>query len=191
MKKLTFLTFILLYVSSLFSQETTGLEKSIWGIQVGINPLGIHNESRLTNDISLRREIGFGFGLSGDDWAVMTQLMLEPRYYYNLKRRSSKNKQIRNNSGNYLSLNMNHLSGNLSIKSEGVEVFPAISIIPMYGLRRNIGKNFNFEFAFGLGYGWTFKEYTGVDFITNETYTSKKTEQGVSLGLRLSVGYVF
>jgi|SRR5574344_234223 hypothetical protein len=191
MRKLTLLAFLLFYASSVFSQETIGLEKSIWGFQVGINPLGIHNESRLTNEISLRSEIGFGFGFSGDSWAIMPQLMLEPRYYYNLKRRSGKDKQIRNNSGNYLSLNVNYLSGNLSIKSEGVDVYPGISIIPMYGLRRNIGKNFNFEFAFGAGYGWTFKEYTGVDYITSETYTEKVTEHGVSLGLRLSVGYIF
>lgn len=190
MRKLTFLTLLLLSTSNLFSQESD-LEKSIWGIQVGINPLGIHNESRLAKDISLRSEIGFGFGFSGNSWAVMPQLMLEPRYYYNLNRRNKKNKQTRNNCGNYLSLNLNYLSGELSVKSEDIEVYPNISVIPMYGLRRNIGQNFNFEFAFGIGYGWTFKKYTGVDYITKETYTEKQVEQGVSLGLRLAIGYVF
>ena len=190
MRKLIFLTLLLLCTSILFSQDIE-LEKSIWGIQVGVNPLGIHNESRLAKDISLRSEIGFGFGFSGNSWAVMPQLMLEPRYYYNLNRRSKKSKQTRNNSGNYLSINLNYLSGNLSIKSEDVEVYPNISVIPMYGLRRNIGHNFNFEFAFGIGYGWTFKEYTGVDYITNENYTEKQVEEGISLGLRLAIGYAF
>ncbi|MFV0553527.1 MAG: hypothetical protein ACK5LR_02370 [Mangrovibacterium sp.] len=191
MKKLTFVTFLLLYASALFSQETTSVEKSIWGVQIGINPIGVYNESRLTNDISLRSEVGFGYGFSDDYWAVLPQLMVEPRYYYNLNRRSGKNKQIRNNSGNYLSLNASYLSGDLAIKSEGVVVHPSISIIPMYGLRRNMGAHFNFEFACGLGYGWTFKDYTSTNLLTQESYSVKETDKGITFGIRLAVGLVF
>lgn len=192
MKRITFLSLTLLTIccSTLLSQERN-LEKGIWGIQIGINPLGIHNESRLANSISLRSEIGFGFGFSGDSWAIMPQIILEPRYYYNIKRRSNHNKQTRNNSGNYLSINLNYLSGDLSVTSNDIYVYPTAHIIPMYGLRRNIGKNFNFEFAFGVGYGWTFEEYTGVNYDTNETYIESNTTTGVAYGLRLAIGYIF
>ncbi len=188
MKKVILISVLTLFFTDVISQE---VEKSIWGVQMGIHPLSGYNEFKVNNSISLRSEIGFGFGWSGGDWAVMPTLIVEPRYYYNLKRRQKLNKQIRNNSGNYLSAALGYTNGKLAISSQGVEVHSTFNIIPMYGLRRNIGNDFNFEFAFGIGYGWTFKDYTSTYYGTSQTFNVKETEGGIAYGLRLSIGYVF
>ncbi len=179
--------FVLLAFMKAYGQEAS-VEKSLWGVQVGIHPLSVHNESKLSESLSLRSELGFGFGFSGDSWAVMPEAVVEPRLYYNLKRRMKLGKQIENNSGNYLSLLAGYTLGDAAINSEDVKVYSSFSLIPMYGLRRNMGAHFNFEFAIGLGYGWVFKEDT---YSYAGNYTVKKTEHGLMYGMRLAIGYVF
>lgn len=45
--------------------QAEGVDKSIWGIQLGIYPILLYNEHRLSNSIALRSEIGFSYGWSG------------------------------------------------------------------------------------------------------------------------------
>jgi hypothetical protein len=173
--------------------QSVSVEKSIWGVQMGISPLSFYNESKLSNSIALRSELSLGFAWdSGDSfqWAVVPYAVVEPRYYYNLKRRNNKGKRIDGNSGNYLSLNFGYNS-DFIISSSDVTLFPGISMIPMYGIRRNIGQRFNFEFAFGLGYQWQYKHFERFNFQTNTPYTYSYTEQGAIVGLRLAIGYKF
>lgn len=178
--------------------QEASVENSIWGVQLGIYPISAYNEFKLTNTIALRSEVGFSFGWSSSSriggsskWAVTPDVNVEPRYYYNLNRRSNLEKRTENNSGNYLSVNFGYGAGNLAITSKYTEVYPTIHVIPMYGLRRNIGKKFNFEFAFGVGYNWTYKDYNYVNFVTGKTQSFKETVGEVTLGIRLAIGYVF
>jgi hypothetical protein len=71
--------FSLLFLTKITAQNTS-VEKSVWGIQLGIHPLSVYNELKLTNSIALRSELGFGFSVSGDQWAVVPTIIVEPRY---------------------------------------------------------------------------------------------------------------
>nr|WP_320023401.1 hypothetical protein [uncultured Draconibacterium sp.] len=182
----------ILFVPKGHAQEVS-VEKNLWGVQTLIFPLSVYNETKLTTNIALRSELAWGFGWSGNGsyidnsvkWAVSPYLGIEPRCYYNLYRRNQKEKRIDGNSGNYLSLYTGFQPG-FGITSKNVDIYPAISIMPMYGLRRNIGKHFNFEFAFGFGYNWTFQNYTSA---TGKKYSN--TVGDTTLGLRLALGYIF
>ncbi len=197
MKRIIFTLIFFTAFFKMIAQEPS-VENSIWGIQLGVYPISMYNELKITNSISLRSEIGFSYawtssnGINGSNqWAVTPDINIEPRYYYNLKRRNSLEKRIDNNSGNYLSLNLGYCAGNLAIKSKNTDVNSSIHIIPMYGLRRNIGKRFNSEFAIGIGYSRVFKEYHYVDYITQQPNSYKYSESGVTYGIRLAIGYCY
>ncbi len=192
MKYLISIILIICLCTTKGNAQEVSVEESIWGIQALMLPLSVYNESKLTNNIALRSELAWGFSWSGggyfdnsSQWEVIPYLNVEPRYYYNLNRRNKKEKRIDNNSGNYLSLFTCFQPG-LGITSKNVELFPAIYIIPTYGLRRNMGKHFNFEIAFGVGYGWKFEKFT---YPNGETY--RNTDSGVLSNFRLAFGYIF
>ena len=190
---------ILLTIFALFvfifsgkAQEAT-VEKSIWGVYIGINPLGIYNETGLTESIALRSELGFGFAWGSSAtyidnssyWAVMPVVMVEPRYYYNLNKRLNKGRRIEGNSGNFLALSVG-IQPDFGFTSDNVDLNKEFYVIPSWGIRRSIGQSFSFETAIGLGYAWSFNEYI--------LYTGEKvstTDGGVSVGFRLGFGYWF
>ncbi|GAF02446.1 hypothetical protein [Saccharicrinis fermentans] len=178
--------------------QENNLENNLFGIQIGIYPLSVYNEYRINRALVLRSELGFsyawvgGTGIDGSDqWALTPDVVLEPRLYYNINRRISKEKRIDGNSGNYLAVHLGYRIGELAIRSKNITVFPSFSVLPMYGLRRNLGKHFNFEFAFGIGHSWTFQEFDYVDYMTSETETYKGTNSELVYGLRLAFGFIF
>jgi hypothetical protein len=188
---LTVLT-LCVFIFSGNAQEAS-VEKSIWGIQAGLHPLGIYNETGLTESIVLRSELGFGFAWSSSGglfdnstaWAVMPVVIVEPRYYYNLNRRLNKGRRIEGNSGNFLALSVG-IQPDFGFTSDNVDLDKEFHVIPMWGIRRGIGNSFSFETSIGLGYGWSFDEYT---LYTGERIST--TDSGVVLGLRLALGYWF
>lgn len=189
-QQLLILTTLLLPIN-LFAQ-TNSVEKNIWGVQVGIYPLSFYNEVKLSNNIALRSELWMGFGWSGNGynynssyWEILPYIQVEPRWYYNLERRASKAKQTKVNSGNYLSLQIGSQPG-FGKTSDNVTLHPSVYIAPMYGLRREIGKNFNFETGLGYLYGWQFETYSSLNGITQHNTTTIS-----SLNFRLSIGYNF
>jgi len=196
MKQLTLLFLLLLPFVKSFAQDTS-VEKSLWGVQMGVHPLSFYNETALSNSITLRSELGFGFAYSSssisgtEQWAVVPTVIVEPRYYYNLNRRTRLKKRTDWNSGNYLSLNLGYELGAFAITSKDTEVFSSVHLIPMYGFRRNMGAKFNFEMAFGIGGAWTFEDYVLTDYNTQKPITVNETDFDVAYGLRLAIGYVF
>lgn len=175
--------------------QNTEVEKSIWGIQIGpFHPLLAYNESKLKTQFALRSEISFTYAYMDNGfeslWALSPYVNLEPRYYYNLKRRVAKEKAINNNAGNYLSVCFTGQPGLDISNRKDVDIYPSISIIPSYGLKRNIGNHFNFECSFGYGLAWVFQkyEYKKPD---NSIETHKNTERTQVFNLRLAIGYVF
>jgi hypothetical protein len=185
MKRLILFLLILNTFTINGNAQEASVEKSLWGIQVGLHPLSIYNESRLIDNIALRCELGFGFGWLSTQWAILPVMVIEPRYYYNLKRRMGKDKRTDGNSGNFLSLYTGVEPG-IGISSKDVDLFPSVIILPMYGLRRNIGKHFNFETAFGVGYSWTFENHK----LANGK-KKRNTEGGTTYGIRIALGYKF
>jgi len=186
MKKLS-LIFLLCGLTSLAKAQTTSVEKTVFGIQTGLIGIWAHNETRLTNQIALRSEIGFDAGFFGGSnkktsFLFVPSITLEPRWYYNLNKRKSKSKNIENNSGNFVTLKTTFIPDWFLVSNDDdITVVNQLSIIPKWGMRRNIGKHFNYELGFGIGYRYLFYKSAG--------YAENDGEVAVDLHVR--IGYKF
>ena len=168
--------------------QDASVEKSTYGIQAGILGIWAHREVKLTNEIALRAEIGMDAGFFGGSFYpkngyLMTPVItFEPRWYYNLDKRVSKSKNISGNSGNFLTLQTSYHPNWFVISNyDNIEIANQISIIPTWGLKRNIGKHFTYETGIGIGYRYIFAKSVG--------YLENQSETALNLHLRL--GYRF
>lgn len=175
-------------LASMARSQQTSAEKSTSGIQTGVLGVWIHNESRLSNYFALRSEIGFDTEFFGGSFYDKTGILitpvitLEPRWYYNLNKRVEKGRRIDGNSGNFVSLKSSYHPDWFVISNYiNVGIISNISIIPTWGIRRNMGKHFNFEAGFGIGYQYYFAKSVG--------FSANEGEAIVNLHLRL--GYRF
>lgn len=187
MKRLLF-SIILSSYSLLSYAQTASVEKSVYGIQTGLLGLWGHNEVKMGKQLVLRSELGFDSGIWGGDYYEKTGFLLtpilrvEPKWYYNLNKRVKKNKRIDGNSGNFLSLQTSYHPDWFVISNyDDIHVISDISIIPSWGIRRNIGKHFNYETGIGLGYRYIFAKNAG--------YT--KNESSIAGNWHLRIGYKF
>ncbi|WP_160114678.1 hypothetical protein [Aquimarina sp. AU474] len=152
MIKLVFV--FLLVMSSYFgfsqnAKDDVSVEKSVFGIQIGLLGIWAHNELKLSNQVALRSEIGLG-GVNTAN--IVPILALEPRWYYNLNERADKNKRIDGNSGNYFSLRASyHFRTALEAEDNDVN---RMFMAPTWGIRRNLGDHFNYEVGVGGGLGY-------------------------------------
>lgn len=157
MKK-TLLLAMLCGLSFIANAQEASVEKSIFGIQTGFLGVWLHNEARLSGNIALRSELGFDGGLSASrsssiDLILIPVLNLEPRWYYNLQKRSGASKNTEGNSGNFLSLKTSFYPDWFVISThDHVGVANQLAIIPSWGIRRQLGSRFNYEAGIGLGY---------------------------------------
>jgi hypothetical protein len=106
---------------------------------------------------------------------------VEPRWYYNLTKRSDKGKNISKNSGNFIALNTTWNPDFFFITNENkdnINVISTLAIVPKWGIKRTYGSHFTFETGIGLGYVFYLENYN------NETGT-------VGLDLHLRLGYTF
>ncbi len=168
--------------------QNASVEQSTYGIQTGFLGIWAHNEAKLSNSIALRSEIGFDSGIWGGDFYDGTGFLmapvitLEPRLYYNLNKRVSKSRRIDGNSGDFISLKTSYHPDWFVISNEdNINIISDISIIPTWGIRRNIGKHFNYEIGVGIGYRYIFAKQAG--FLENESE--------VASNLQLRIGYRF
>lgn len=133
--------------------EEASVEKSIFNIQTGFVGVWLNNEFKLSNSISLRSEVGIEpswFVGNGTQWHPI--LRLEPRYYYNLKKRNSNSMDITRNSGNFWGIALNYRPGAVLFSNNNVKGIESFSIVPKWGIRRNLGKNFHYEAGAGFGF---------------------------------------
>ncbi|HDZ12294.1 MAG TPA: hypothetical protein ENH53_08750 [Bacteroidetes bacterium] len=193
MKKLL-LTFIILGIALTTNAQTqtkanapkASVERSLFSIQTGFLGIWINNEARLSNSFVLRSELGFAAQIWGGSYQktgfLMTPVVrLEPRWYYNLRKRKAKGKRIDGNSGNFISLQTSYYPGGLAISNyDDVEISPVFTLSPMWGIQRNIGHHFNYEVAVGMGYSHYFPDKNGYGESDN-----------LSLDLLLRIGYRF
>jgi len=168
--------------------QDASVEKSTYGIQIGILGIWAHREVKLTNEIALRAEIGMNAGFFGgsfypkNGYFMTPVITVEPRWYYNLDKRISKSKNISGNSGNFLSLQTSYHPNWFVISNyDNVEIADQISIIPTWGIKRNIGKHFTYETGIGIGYRYIFAKNAG--------YSKNEGETAANLHLR--IGYRF
>lgn len=185
----------LLCTSKSFAQDSIpSVEKSIKGIQLGLGAW-INYEFKLANQFSLRAEVG----LNGSFWyqksfyygedigfIVSPVIKAEPRWYYNMEGRMKKGKNIKGNSGNFLSLPISYSPDWFLLSSKGdggYKMRPQISFVPTWGIRRTLGKHFNYEAGIGIGYAYAF-EYSD----NGNTY---KAYDGTVANVHLRIGYHF
>ncbi|WP_111708482.1 hypothetical protein [Lutibacter citreus] len=168
--------------------QNTSVEKSIFGVQTGFLGIWVHNESKLSNQFALRSEVGFDTGVFENNiydkagFILVPTITLEPRWYYNLKKRENKSKRIDGNSGNFIALKTTYHPDWFIISNEdNINFISDISIIPTWGIRRNIGNHLNFETGFGIGYVHYFEEH---NFILID-------DSDVTINLHLRIGYRF
>lgn len=174
---------ILLLFCHVASAQNEGLEKSIYNSQAGFFGLWINNESKLSNQLVLRSEIGFDGGVRGGDfvgktiYALTPKLGLEPRWYYNIVKREATGKFIKNNSANFLTLGINYYPDWFVISNrDNVNVSNQMTLIPKWGIRRSISEsNFNYELGIGLG----------------KRYYFEAQEWETAADLHLRIGYTF
>ncbi|SEL67426.1 hypothetical protein SAMN04487910_2997 [Aquimarina amphilecti] len=162
MRKVVFV--LLLFPSPYFgfSQniKEASVEKSVFGIQLGILNLWVHHELKLSNQVVLRSEIGIG----GPNTAnIAPALALEPRWYYNLNGRANRGKRIDGNSGNYVSFRSSYHFYNVS--EDDKNSLNNLLLAPTWGIRRNIGNHFNYEAGLGLGLGFGNDRERGINTI--------------------------
>lgn len=170
------------------NSQSASVEKSTCGIQTGLLGFWAYNEAKLSNTIALRTEIGFDFGIwestfYDDSPFILTPVIsLEPRFYYNLKKRLKKSKIIEGNSANFFALKTSyHPDWFVVFNTENVPIVNDISIIPTWGIRRNIGQHFNYETGIGVGYSYTFTKHAN--------FSIDKSE--IEMNMHLRIGYRF
>lgn len=186
--KRTLLILILCGINLITNAQDTSVEKSIFGIQTGFLGIWAHNESKLLNQFALRSELGLDTGIFGSDvndingLLLVPTITLEPRWYYNLNKRETKSKRIDGNSGNFFSIKTTYHPDWFVISSEdNINFISDISIIPTWGIRRNISNHFNYEAGIGIGYVHYFEEDNVVLLDDND----------VTVNLHLRIGYRF
>jgi hypothetical protein len=188
MKK-TLITLTLCGLTLIAKAQNTSVEKSTFGLQTGVLGIWAYNEAKLSNAIALRTEIGFDFGIwettyydDYDSPFIQTPvIVLEPRFYYNLKKRSENSKRIDGNSGNFIALKTSYHPEFALFNTDDAPVVSDFAIIPTWGIRRNIGDHFNYEAGIGIGYSHTFAKRAGYS----------KDESGLEPNMHLRIGYRF
>lgn len=187
MKKITLILIFLGLILTAKSQNAS-VENSTFGIQTGFLGVYAHNETKLSNQFALRSEIGFNTALFGgtfydrSGYVFAPVITLEPRWYYNLNKRVKKDRRIDGNSGNFISLKTSYHPDWFVISNyDNVRIVSDISIVPTWGIRRNIGNHFTYETGIGIGYLYYFAKDAG--------YLENKSDVAVNLHLR--IGYRF
>ncbi|WP_424963426.1 hypothetical protein [Ekhidna sp.] len=188
MKKAIF-TLALYGITLIAKSQDTSVEKSTFGLQTGVLGIWAYNEAKLSNAIALRTELGFDFGIwettyydDFDSPFILTPvIVVEPRFYYNLKKRSDNSKRIDGNSGNFIAIKSSYHPELALFNADDAPVVSDFAIIPTWGIRRNIGDHFNYEAGIGVGYSYTFAERAGYS----------EDESGVEPNMHLRIGYRF
>ena len=187
MKK-SLLTLILCGLTFIAKAQNASVEKTTYGIQTGLLGVWLHNETKLSEQIALRSEVGLDSGIFAGTFydkvgfLMVPVITVEPRWYYNLDKRVSKSKTIAGNSGNFLSLKTSYNPDWFVISNyDNLRVVNQVSVIPTWGIKRNIGNHFTYETGFGIGYRYYFAKSAG--------YAENEGETAVNLHLR--IGYRF
>ena len=153
------LVILILTLSFAGYSQTPGVEKSIFSIQTGFAGLWINNEIKLSSSTVLRSELGlehdFTVGDHYDNAGFILQpvITIEPRWYYNLNKRFTAKRETAHNSGNFIALKTNYHPDWFVLNMDSPKKKIAdLSIVPTWGIKRQIGTHFTYETGLGLGY---------------------------------------
>ncbi|MGV4511515.1 hypothetical protein [Ornithobacterium rhinotracheale] len=142
------------------STQSSVLSKHLLGAQVGFLGGNAYYEGRIANQTTIRSGVNFlyifgvSYGIDGSLYhSVLPSISAEPRYYFNANKRASEGRNTRNNAADYFSLSFNYFPKSLIMGSDvNTTTYSVVSIVPNFGMRRNLSRNVNFEFRLGLGF---------------------------------------
>lgn len=191
MKNLFFLLTILLTLSLTTNAQNRKskllerqVSKSLYGIQVGLSGIFVHNEFRLGPEASVKIEAGLNFAAAKDLVAedrilyIFPTFNIEPRYYYNLGRRLKKEKFTHKNSGNFVSLLFKARTGRtIRVQDENRRYKEDFGVFAKWGLKRTFGKHFTLETAVGPG------------IVRSNSYSQDRLRGSIDVSFRF--GYTF
>jgi hypothetical protein len=183
MKKYVVIICLLTFFVANSQNSEVKVEKSVSSFQIGTVGTWINNEIRLSDEIALRIELGLYTEITeGIGFFMAPEITLEPRWYYNIKKRASKELYVSNNSANFFTIKTNFRSSVFEISNyDEKRAENSFAIIPKWGIRRNLGTNFNYELGLGIGY---------LSYI-NQKYNSFSDSDGIVIDLHLRIGYNF
>ncbi len=131
----------------------------VYGAQIGFLGAWGYAEFPLGRRIVARINAGLdggiwgGSSIDGATLAIVPVIEAGPRWYYNLDKRALKEKRTDRNAANFLSLPVSYHPGWFTLSNEeGTSINQGITILPTWGIRRNLGRHLNFEVGAGLGY---------------------------------------
>ncbi len=156
--------------------------KPIFHIQTGFLGTWVGAEFPVTKNFILRAETGLDVGIygnsTGSNFMLAPVFTLEPRYYYNLKKRNEGGENTRNNAGNFFGIKTSYHPDSFVISRDNdVNVEEQLSVIPKWGMRRNFGKS-NWNYEIGIGIGQRF-------------YLGDSNDSELISDLHLRIGYTF
>jgi len=169
--------------------EPGGVEQSIGNAQAGLFGAWVSYEGRLSNTLAIRAEGGLDAGFYYTYLTKETVFMagpsinLEPRWYYNIKKRAAKGRNTANNSANFIGLSVKYLPDWFTLSNDKFyNIADQVLIVPKWSIRRHIGSsNFNYEAGIGIGYQYVFLKQYGYLENASEAY----------MDLHVRVGYTF
>lgn len=165
------------------------VEKSVFNVQTGFLGFWASNEARLSNTLALKSEVGFDVGFYHSrrtnkiEFLAAPLVNIEPRWYYNIKKRADKGRTISNNSANFVGVSFKYLPDWFTLsKDGGISVVDQVFILPKWSIKRSIAKsNFTYETGFGIGWQYIFLKQYGYSGNVSRLYPD----------IHLRIGYSF
>lgn len=138
------------------------LENNLFKINI-LSP-GITYEMRLGKNTTLCNDLNLSLGFSynsnsGSNLLSTPYIREQYRYYYNIEKRNSKDKNIKNNSANFIALNGSYYLKPIG-NSEYVSVYDGFTVAPIWGLQRTYESGINIGLIAGPGYNFGTNERT-------------------------------
>lgn len=150
---------LLAFVAMPLSAQVS-VEPAMTGMQFNLSNIAVYHERALSDRATIRFQAELGLEIEGTsfgenvdvDFYLTPTLRAEPRYYYNLDKRETKGKRTTNNGGNFLSLKTEYQLPFHLVKTDGDRRLRGhLSLIPRWGIRRDLGRGWDFELGLGAG----------------------------------------
>lgn len=162
MKKCTFFVFAFCSLLSTAQNSARPHLENLFSANINFIGAGVTYERVLGDDFTTHFSGSYQLvGLSpgpGDevDLTFAGAFSVAGRYYYNRERRFTKDKNLTQNSGNFIAAEFQIIPDFLvQTEEQFIRYLTTYTAGLKYGLRRNIAHNLNYEFEFGAGYVFT------------------------------------
>lgn len=194
MKKIIFIIISFLFIQTSKAQDSVSVEKSLIGASASpFGGLSFDYETKISKEWTLLSNIGIyyyydkGNSSNGKGYSIRPFLGFEPRWYYNLDRRTRLAKNTKFNTGNYWSLDINYYPKVVLATNQSYYGFSnVVYFLPSYGIRRTISKHIYFDGSLYAGYSNILNYETFP--ASNPEYYSSRNGGYYNFGIKLRIG---